>query len=232
MAMHEILVDLLADQVAEFFEARHVADVVESEVHEKFARGAIQKRTADDVLASGDADHAPLQQRANGLIRIHAADLRNLRRRNRLAIRDDGQRLQRGDGEAVLAFFRKVLLQNRIVLGARGQAPAARGLFEHESAEVIVERALDLFELRDDRFPPLVRKRLGKLVELHRLVADEEDGLEGRCVIRLVPSVHPVLDTDGAGSRPQLSNTANCRLRSISLFGLRRSGSRRRCRSA
>ena len=66
------------------------------------------------------------------------------------------------------------------MLGARGQSPAAGGLFEHESAEVIVERALDLFELRDDGFPSFVRKCLGKLVELHRLVADEEDGLEGR----------------------------------------------------
>ena len=65
------------------------------------------------------------------------------------------------------------------MLGARGETPAARGLLEHESAEVIVERALDLFELRDDRFSSFVRKRLGKLVELHRLIADEEDGLEG-----------------------------------------------------
>ena len=65
------------------------------------------------------------------------------------------------------------------MLGARRQAPAAGGLLEHEAADVRVETALDLFELRDDRFPPLVSKRLGKLVELHRLIADEEDGLEG-----------------------------------------------------
>jgi len=175
----EIVVHRFTDQVAELFEPRQIANVVESEVDEKLFRRAIEERTADDVLASGDANHSSLEQRTDRARRVDAANVGDLRRGHRLAIRDDRERLQSGERKTVLPFFREVLFQNGIVLGARGETPSARGLLENESADVLVEVLLDLVELRDDGVASFIGERFGEVVDLHRLGGDEENGFDG-----------------------------------------------------
>jgi hypothetical protein len=65
------------------------------------------------------------------------------------------------------------------VLGARGQSPSTRGLFEREAADVLVEHALDLLELRAHRFLRFI-ERLGEIVDAHGIARQKKDGLQGR----------------------------------------------------
>jgi len=71
---------------------------------------------------------------------------------------------------------REILLQRLVVTGTRGQPPAAGRLLQHEAADVRLQLALDLVELRRDGLAPFV-ERLHQIVDLHRLVGDEENGL-------------------------------------------------------
>ena len=64
------------------------------------------------------------------------------------------------------------------MLRARGKAPSTGRLLEHESSDVFVEVLLDLIELRDNSITPVIRKRGGEIVEIHRLGGDEENRFE------------------------------------------------------
>src|SRR5260221_14653694 len=55
--------ELEAEQLGHVFDLRQIRQVVESESLQEFARRAVQKRPADNLLAADDLDELPLHQR-------------------------------------------------------------------------------------------------------------------------------------------------------------------------
>ena len=101
---------------------------------EEFARGAQQRRPTRDVAPPDFLDPAALGERADDVgADRHAADMFDLAARHRLAIGNDGERLQ----QRARIALRALLEQPRHVLGvlfARLDAPAAADLAQLHAA--------------------------------------------------------------------------------------------------
>ena len=85
-----------------------------------------------------DVDQSALEQRLEHTAHGDAADLLDLGAADRLAIRDDGERLERRAGEPRRAHRELRALDRLGVLGAREDLPAAADLDEFDAVPVVV----------------------------------------------------------------------------------------------
>ena len=82
--------------MVELFGLGQIGQVPQPEQLEKERRGAVQQWAAQRVAPSHHLDQSSLLQRAQHSAGRDAADLFDLDPSYRLAVRDDGERLQRG----------------------------------------------------------------------------------------------------------------------------------------
>ena len=104
---------------------------------QKKLRRRVKQRPAGQLGASGDADQPTVQQRLENTARIHPANRFHLRARQRLAVGDDGERLQRGRTQPRRAALGKQLPHPRRAGRQAVEMPAGDGLGESEGAFVL-----------------------------------------------------------------------------------------------
>ena len=75
---------------------RQFVEITQTEMVEKKLGGFVKQRTTRNFGAPGNFDQAAFHQRLQNAINGHAADSFDIRARDRLAISDDGKRLERG----------------------------------------------------------------------------------------------------------------------------------------
>ena len=80
--------------------ARQLLEMPQRKMLEEDRRRSVQQRTAEPFGATDDVDEAALVQRLEHAADGHAADLFDFGAADRLAIRDDRQRLERRAGQA------------------------------------------------------------------------------------------------------------------------------------
>src|SRR5262245_26851313 len=96
----------------------------ERKLLEKDRRRAVQERAAQTLRASNDIDESALVQRLEHAPHAHAANLLDLRAADRLAIRDDRERLERCGRQALRARRQLRALDRLRVFGAREDLPS------------------------------------------------------------------------------------------------------------
>jgi hypothetical protein len=147
-------------------------------VLQEAARRAVEQRPAEPLAPADDLDHLPLLQRLEHAARADATDLLDLRPPDRLPVRDDRQRLERGGGEAGGVRHGVEALQHRRELRPRQQLVAAGDLRDIEGAAL---PGVLVPELRDRGLDLLLVQRLvrtGQLRGGERDVAREEQRLD------------------------------------------------------
>ena len=123
-----------AEQLRHVLDLRQVGQIVQAEAIEELARGAVQKRAADHLLAADDLDQMPFDQRAEHAGRVDAANLGNLRRGHRLLVGDHRQRLERRHRQLLRRPLVEQAAHPLVELGARHDLIAAGDLDERQSA--------------------------------------------------------------------------------------------------
>ena len=124
-------------------------------------------------------EHGPPRNRRSRSLLQHAshtyaADLLDLSSPDRLAIRDDGQGLQRGTGEPVRTSRKLRTLDRLRVLGASEDLPASTHFHELDAVSGRVIRLAQLVERRLQRRGRHVRVECSELVERNGARAREE----------------------------------------------------------
>src|SRR4051812_46003734 len=100
------------------FGARQVVQRAEAEVLQEKGRRSVQQRPAQPLAAAHHLHQAALLERLEHRAGAHAADVLQLGAAHRLAVGDDGQRLERGAREAVRGGHAVEALQHGRELGA------------------------------------------------------------------------------------------------------------------
>ena len=125
--------------------------MTQREVLEEYRRRAVQQRTTEPFGATDDVDQAALVQRLEHAADRDAANLLDLGAADRLTIRDDRERLERGAGQSRRTRRELRALDRFGVFGARQDLPAAADLDELDAVSVdvvvlaqFVERGLQL----------------------------------------------------------------------------------------
>src|SRR5689334_21535614 len=90
--------ELEHDQLA--LDLGQVAEIAQAEGDQELPGGLVEEGATGRFLAARDADHAALEQVVEHRLRVHPAHRVHLGARDGLPVADDGQRLQRGTGEA------------------------------------------------------------------------------------------------------------------------------------
>ena len=90
--------------------------------------GLVEKRAAGDFGPAGDLDQTTFHQGLQHAIDVHAAHRFDIGARNRLAIRDDRERLQPGRGQARRFGHGKKLAHPAGKCGIGDELPAFRFL--------------------------------------------------------------------------------------------------------
>ena len=199
-------------------------------MQQEVTRRRIQKGLAHDLFAPGDADHAALEQRLDHATRVAAAQLLDLRPRDRLTIGDDRQRLEACHGQLVAAGDLEEAAQVAMKLRARHQAHAACNLVEHDAPcgrhagsvrgrfgrllrigglLAAVRSAIALQDSLERLLSALtlsLPEDAEQLVSRHRLGRHEEDGLEHR--LHVVIAGHG--DSPTRPSETDVSGTVLC----------------------
>src|SRR5213596_1577721 len=85
---------------AQLFHIWQLVQSAQAEVIEKKLRRFVEKRSARDFSATGDVDQAAFHQRLQHTVDVDTAHGFDIGTRDWLAIRDDGERLQRGRAQA------------------------------------------------------------------------------------------------------------------------------------
>ena len=153
---------------------RQLLEARQAEALEELEAGAVQERPAGRLRPAQLDDEAPVEQRADRVVRVDAADPLHRRLGHGLAVGDDRERLERGRREAD-GVDADVAGDQRAGVGRRDELDAvarqhepdpAIGQRDLEVAEALVDgRAIDAGERRD--LPP------GQ-----RALRDEQEGLE------------------------------------------------------
>src|SRR5664279_1073527 len=122
-------VSLRIAQLFEFLHAGQLGDVVESEAEQKFLGRLVENGAADDLLAPGSGDQLAIKQGGDYAGSIHAANLADLRYRDRLLVGDDSERFQclQRKAHRRLQALRKID-DHIMMLGLSRHAIAARDL--------------------------------------------------------------------------------------------------------
>ena len=162
------------DHVLELAKRRHRLKIGEPEDFEEFLRSRIFHRTARKLRAARDADEFLVEQTADEVRRIHAADLVDVFFQNRLLVRDDRERFHRAARKALRLGLGKLARERR---AARLRAElVAAGDFDELDA---VMRALVAIHELGDRFlengvREVRAEKLAEFFDRNRLVGHEQ----------------------------------------------------------
>ena len=127
-------------ELLEFLQAGQFVEIGEAEAHHELLRRAVEDGAANDFLASGGGDQALFEQRLDDATDIDAANLVDFGHGDGLLVGDDGERLQRGHGEAKRRL--KALdeaTDNFVVLWLGVELPAAGHFADFDAAVVGLE---------------------------------------------------------------------------------------------
>ena len=127
---------LRALNLLELFQVGQAFEILEPEYFEEFGGRFIQHRAAGRFLAATDFYQPPLQQGFQHAAAIDAAHLFDLRARNRLAICDDGERLEERAAKA-RRLAREQLANLRREFLARAKLIAARDFLDGQAAPAL-----------------------------------------------------------------------------------------------
>src|SRR5262249_3160369 len=141
------------------------------EEFEKRRRRSVKKRTPRLVLLSEDLHEIALEQELEHRAAIDAANVVDLGTRDRLAIREDRERLHLRAREAHRFLLREIAAE-RPELRVRSEEPTAGDFVELHAA-----RRKFALQLRENRARFFQRRARGlrELVRLDRLVAREDE---------------------------------------------------------
>ena len=163
----------------EVLRLRQLGELVQAEAHEEVLRRAVEERRPDDRLLARRRDELLLEERLQDARGVHAADVLDLGKRDRLAVGDDRERLERREREPAPLGDLVELAQQRVELGPRDEAPAARDLLEpHAAVLALGPRGQPLEGRRDG-----LRRRFQQVRQVllpHGLRRGEEHRLQGR----------------------------------------------------
>ena len=130
---------LEAERVGHLLDLRQIAEVVQAEPIEELARRRVHERAADHLLAADGLDQLALdQRRQHAAAAADAADLGDLRRRDRLLVGDDRQRLERLHRQLLRRPLVEQLAHPFVQLGPRHDLVAARDLDDLQAARALV----------------------------------------------------------------------------------------------
>src|SRR6266705_6715726 len=113
---------------------------------EKKLRRFVKQRSTWHIRAAGNFDETALHQSLQYALNRHTADGFDIGARNRLAISDDRERLERGRGEARRFCCRKKLSDPGRIHGIARKLPAVGFFHEAESATLVNIFDLQLLE--------------------------------------------------------------------------------------
>jgi hypothetical protein len=131
------LVQFDGGHLLELLHRGQLGDVLQAEAQQELARGFVENGPADDRLAAGGGDQLAGQQRTEDAGRIHAANLVDFGRGDRLLVGDDGQGFQRRQRELERRLQALDKEPHRVVaLGLGGHAVAAGDLANLDAAIV------------------------------------------------------------------------------------------------
>ena len=136
-----------------------------------FQRHRLRKRSVAnrlDGFSTNLATPRTVEQRPQDARGVHTANVGDLGTGDRLLVGDDGQRLERGDGELLRRALVKESPYPLVKLGARDDLIAARDL-DHLQAAGPVVLALQLLDGGDDFFLRLVVEQFDQRLHRHRL---------------------------------------------------------------
>ena len=193
----------LVRQLGVLAQRGQLAQIAEAEEVEELPGRAVQHRPTDLLLLAEDADQRAIHQELERGARVHAADLVDLGARDRLAVRDDRERLELRARQPHRPARDQLLDPHRVGrLGA--ELVAARDLREHEAAVLVVgldvlERLLEPADVRHagqlaeslerDRLVAGEHERLDEVLELDRVhpagAGRQHGALDGRVVLEL-----------------------------------------------
>ena len=148
-------------------------------MQQKLARGAVEERLAHHALASRDTQQALVQQALHHARRVLAANLGDLRAGDRLAIRHDGQRLQRRPSQAAAVALTQQGANVAVVSTARHHAVAA-GQRHNLYSPVLAVRAAKTLQRRLHLGLVLLGHCGLHLLQRHRVTRGEQQRLENR----------------------------------------------------
>ena len=152
--------------------------MTERELLQKNRRGAIQQRPPHALGTSDDVDQTSFEQRLEHAPHSHASDLFDLGPPDRLAIRDDGERLERRTRQTVWASRKLCALDGFGVFRSREDLPAAADVDQFDAVTGRVVGLAQLIECGLQRRWRCIRIECGKLVERDRASAREERGFK------------------------------------------------------
>jgi hypothetical protein len=125
-----------------------------------------------NVAAAADADELEFQQDLDHVIHIHAAHRLDVRTRDRLAIRDDGQRLERGSGQSLRTHGNLGALDGFGEFGAREDLPAASLLDQFDAMSIdAIEDMVDAVIARELKLIVWLGAPLGAALGILQAVA-------------------------------------------------------------
>ena len=113
---------------------------------EKILRGAVEQRASGNLGATGDFYQAAVEQHLHHAVHAHPAHRLAIRARDRLAVGDDGQRLQLRAGQARRFRLRVKLAHPRRARRIADQRPAIHALDELKGASTCHQIRLHLGE--------------------------------------------------------------------------------------
>ena len=117
----------------ELFGPRKIGQVVEPEPNEEFARRPVEKRRAHDGFLPGGRDQLFVEEGLQNAGGVHAPQVRNFGSRDRLAVRDDRERLERRERQAAPLADLEESPEEAVVLRPGHVAPSPRDLLEGNS---------------------------------------------------------------------------------------------------
>src|SRR5512133_3400745 len=169
---------VLARELVELAERRERREILQGEELQELAGGPVQDGAPRLLLLPEDLDELPLQERLHDGAAVDRADLLDLRPRDRLPVRDDRERLERGAGQPLRLDPEEPAGEVRVE-GRRPELPAAGHLVQDDAADPLAVVARELIERLGQ--PLLVDPgRAPELLDAERPLGDEEERLDDR----------------------------------------------------
>ena len=163
--------------VVEVLERRQVLRPLQPEVLQEALRGHEQRRPAGAGRSAALVEQPAGPQRRDRRIGVHAAHGLDGGAGDRLPVRDDGQRLQRGAGEPALRLQPEEVLHVGRGLGSGDELRAFRPPLQPHAT--LGQRLGERLQRTLQRAPRHLQGA-GKRTLLHRPVGDEEQRLDQR----------------------------------------------------
>jgi len=152
--------------------------MTQSEVLEEDWRRPVHERTSKPFAATNDIDEATLVQRLQHAADRDATNLLDLGATDRLAIRDDGERLQRGRGQALRASGQLRTFDRFGVFGTRQDLPATGDLLQLDTVSLDVVVLAQFIDGGGERRRRLVRRQRREFFGGDGARAREQRGLK------------------------------------------------------